>query len=529
MGRIFRRTTGDPLAQDHLGKALGTRAARGAMSTLTTQWSRFALQTASTIVLARLLTPAEFGLVAMVTSLLGIGDALWNLGLQAATIQRRAITQAQVSFFFWLQAGLGVSLSLLTNALAFLIIGFYHEPDLYPIVFAMSASFTISGLLAQHQAVLARQMRFTTIAVADLVGLAVGLAFAITIAAMGGGYWALVVQALSTLVVRLVLYWYTSGWRPGVPRWEPSIGPLLRFGVNLGFSGMLTYAGSNADNVLIGKVFGAGPLGIYSRAYNLLLLPLRQIQVPLRGVAIPVLSYLQNDPPRYRRYYRTAASGLCYMAMPLLATLAALSHEIVDIMLGARWAEVAPVFQVLAISGTLQILGYTNGWIFTSVGRTGRLAAWSLVSQPILIASFFAGIPWGIVGIAWAYTITSLLLLIPGFTWAVWDSPLRVRDVLDAGWRPVTIALGCFGVASGVHLALPTQPSIVVVLAGGAAAAALMGVAALSWPAIREDITVIRGALTGRLGGKGTPAAPPAAQAADTDADDTGAATSVER
>ena len=499
---FFARTRGDPLAQHHLGSGLGRRAARGAVSTVATQWSRFLLQTASTVVLARLLTPSDYGLVGMVTALIGVGDALWNLGLQTATVQRKEITHRQVTFFFWLQLLLGTVLTLLTCAAAPLIVGFYHRPSLYPIVYAYSVCFVLGGALAQHRAVLSRQMRFALNSVIDVIGLVVGSVAAVIVAIVGGAYWAIVVQTLVMLGVQAAMYWYCSGWRPSRPRWEHGMWPLVSFGVNLSLTNMLAYVGQNADNVLIGKVYGAVPLGIYSRAYNLLLLPARQVQAPVGRVAVPVLSFLQDQPERYRRYYHAAASGLCYIAMPLMTTLAALAPEVVDILLGPRWKAVAPIFRILAIAGVFLALRNPNGWIFTSTGHTGRQVVWAAFSQPVLVASFFVGIHWGVAGVAWAFTIATLAVLIPAFIWAVRDTPLTLRDVWGAGWRPLFLSGCTYLAAFGVHRLLHGFGSFVIVLAGGVAALAVLAAAYLAWPAVHDDINQLRDMLVrGRRGG----------------------------
>ena len=493
------RPAADPLTQRHVGTGLGRRAARGATATVVTQWARFVLSTAATIVLARLLTPREYGLVGMVAALLSIGDALWNLGLQTATIQRRTITQAQVSFFFWLQAGLGLLLSLVACACAPLVVGLYGRPELYPIVYAYSSVFLLGGLIAQHRAVLFRQMRFSYVAVVDIVALGVAAVTAVLIALLGGSYWALVAQPVMVLVVQGVLYWFASGWRPDRPRPARGTWPLLTFGANLSLTNLLSYIGQNADNVLIGKVYGSAALGVYTRAYNLLLLPVRQIQNPMGRVAVPVLSYLQDQPERYRRYYHAASSALCYLAMPLMTTLAALAPQVIEILLGPKWKAAAPIFAVLAIAGTLQVLRGPNSWIYTSTGHTGRQATWALFSQPILVASFFVGIRWGVVGVAWAYTITNLLVLIPAFIWAVKDTPLRLSDLWAAGWRPVLLSGATFAAAFGARVLLAGHGSWTVLGAGALGAAAVLVGAFVCWPAVRREILDLRAAFTTRV------------------------------
>ncbi len=492
---LLARTKADPLAQEHLGKGLGRRAARGATATLVTQWARFVLQTASTVVLARLLTPDDYGLVGMVSALLGAGDALWNLGLQTATMQRKHITQAQVSYFFWLQAGLGLLLTVVACACAPLVVGFYGKPALFPIIYVYSLVFVLGGLLAQHRAVLFRQMRFTLVAIIDVVALAIGSGAAVAVAAIGGTYWAIVVQTVVMLFVQAIWFWYASGWRPSRPRREPGMWPLLSFGINLSLTNLLGYLGQNADNILVGKVYGTAPLGIYSRAYNLLLLPIRQIQAPMSRVAVPVLSYLQDQPDRFRRYYHASASALCYLAMPLMTMLAALSPQVVDILLGHKWHAVAPVFGILAIAGVLQMLRGPNSWIFTATNHTGRQAAWALISQPIMIGSFFIGIRWGIKGVAWAFTISTLIVLIPAFVWAVHDTPLSLRDVWRAGYRPLTLSVIAFGVSLAVRDAMRSFGSWPILLTAVAASLLAMGVTLLFWPTARREIFELRAML----------------------------------
>lgn len=500
VAQLFYRHHGDPLAQSHLGSGLGARAARGAISTAITQWSRLVLQTASTVVLARLLTPSDFGVAAMVTALVGIGDAFWNLGLQTATIRYKTVTHAQVTFFFWLQVVLGITLTLVTIGCADLVAGFYHNPKLVHVTMVYSTYFAISGFVAQHQAVLTRQMRFSCLALADVFALAIGLATAVVVAALGGSYWAIVASALVTLSIRLILYWWTSGWLPGRPQLASGVRPMVRFGLNLSVTNLFTYIGQNADNVLIGHAYGSAALGLYSRAYNLLLLPVNQIQQPMARVAIPVLSYLQDQPERFRKYYDTAVSAVAYLAMPLITTVAALSAEVIDILLGPRWSAAAPIFQVLAIAGTLNIIRNPNGWLFTAMGHAGRQTAWSLVSRPIMVAGFFIGLPWGPIGVAWSYTITNLLLLVPGCAWAVRDTPLRLSDVLGAGRRPLVISVMTFGVAEACHTWLGGLPPIVVAAAGFACAAAVVLGSFALWPAARSDIQTLRSVLSSSSG-----------------------------
>jgi PST family polysaccharide transporter len=442
-------------------------------------------------VLARLVDPEQYGLVGMALALIGVGDSLLNLGLSQATVQRRDITRAQVTFFFWLQLAVGAALSLLCVVIARPVADFYGHEELVALTAVLGTAFVLNGASAQHQAVLARQMRFGALARIDVVGLALGVAAAIVAAALGAGVWALVLLSLATPVCRVVLSWTASGWRPGPPRRTAGVAGMVRFGLNLTLTNALDYSAQNLDNVLIGRFFGAQPLGLYSRAYGLLLLPLRQVTAPLARVAVPVLSYLQHEPDRFRRFFVTALSAVAYVTVPLICLTSALSREVVGVMLGPRWAGAAPIFQILAIGGVLVCLRATNGWLFVSTGHTGRQAMWALANRPVVIAGFLVGLPWGVRGVAWGFVGAHLLLVLPSFVVAVKDTPVSLGDVGRAVVRPMCVAAEVYAVGLAVHLTVQA-PDFVVLACGGALSALAVGVTMLCWAALRRDLSALK-------------------------------------
>ncbi|EWT04008.1 polysaccharide biosynthesis protein [Intrasporangium chromatireducens Q5-1] len=495
--RYFRPPQGDPLVQDGLGNGLRGRSARGAASTMAGQALRFILQTGSTVLLARLITPDEYGLVGMVLALIGIGDALMNLGLSQATVQRREVTQDQVTFFFWLQATVGAALTLATIGLSWSLAEFYGRDQLVPVTMALGATFLVNGLSAQHQAILTRQMRFGVLSTIDVLGLFLGIVAAIIIAVLGAGVWALVALSLSVPLVRLVMSWSSSGWAPGPPRRCPGVWPMVRFGLNLTFTNALDYTAQNIDNVLLGRVYGAGTVGLYSRAYNLLLLPIRQVTAPIARVAVPVLSYLMSQPDRYRRFFTTALSGTAYLSIPGICFLAAMSHEVVAIMLGRQWSGATPIFQVLAIGGVMVSLRSTNGWLFVSSGQTGRQAIWALVNRPVIIAGIVCGLPWGAVGVAWGFVLAHGVLFVPSFAYSVRNTPVRLPDIWSSVWRPCVLGAAVYLTGVIVHERISAAVWIVG-LVGLLASASVLGVAALLWSAVRRDVRELKSAILSR-------------------------------
>lgn len=456
----------------HLEDALHGRATRGTALTVAGQGGRFLLQTLSTVILARLLTPADYGLVGMVVALSGLALLVTRMGLSQATVQRGEITDDQVNALFWLNVAMGAFATVTIVAAAPLIASFYGRPELVGISAAFALTFLLDGFSVQHEALLTRLMRFGWLSAIETVSLAGGVVVALLAAWMGAGYWALVLLHLGDRTTRLVCVWVATGWRPGRPRRADGVRDLVTFGANLGVFGVLNYLSRQLDNVLIGRAWGAGPLGLYAKAYQLLLLPIQQINVPVSRVALPTLSLLQDDPERYRRYYKAAIGAMAYVAMPLIVMMAVLSDEIVHVLLGPQWAGAAPIFRVLAFAGIAQTVAHANGWIYVSTGHTGRQAVWGLVSRPVIVLSFLIGLPGGPYGVAVSYTVATILLLPPAFVVAVRGTPLSVSDIAEAAWRPLLTAAVLFVVTTWSHgffTDLPLLPRIATTLAVGAA------------------------------------------------------------
>ncbi len=493
----MRAPTSDPLNQKSLGQSLRQRSARGALSTLAGQWTRLLLQTASTVVLARLIAPGQYGLVAMVIAVVGVGDALWNLGLSQATVQRRDIRSEQVTFFFWVQGVIGALMTIATVALAPVLARFYDQPELVSLTRVLALMFVLNGVSSQHLAVLTRQMRFGLLSAIEVMGLVLGITVAIVIALLGGGAWAIAMMMLAAPVVRLLVSWACSGWRPGRPAQAPDVRPMLRFGMNLTVTNVLDYTAQNLDNVLIGRFYGTEALGLYSRAYNLLLMPLRQITAPVARVAVPVLSYLQDQPARYRRFFMVAQSAAAYASLPLICLLSGLSYEVISIMLGDKWLGAVPIFKILSIAGVLVTMRSSNGWLFVSTGHAGRQALWALFNRPVVIAGFVVGLRWGTTGVAWGFLAAHLVLLVPSLYLATKDTPVSMLDIWQSVRRPATLSLLVYAVAELAHWQFHGS-SWLVLLVAGAGTAVIFGAAYVCWPAMRRDLRELRGALHGR-------------------------------
>ena len=381
--------------------------------TLTSQGAQFLMASVSTVVLARLLTPADFGLVAMVTAMTGLGQAFADLGLSEATVQREKITRSQVSTLFWINVAIGLTLTLITAAMAPVLALVYREPRLRNITFLLSLTFLICGLRVQHDALLRRQMRFSSLAIRDVASYALAVPVAIIMAWRGAGYWALVALPLTLNLTQVTLSWVMAKWIPGLPRRDANVGSLMSFGWKIAVSYLIYNVNRSADSVLIGWHWGAGPLGLYSRAYNLLMLPLRQLGTPARSVAVPALSRIQGDPERFARCYLRAINLMLWISTPIFGFLFVAAEPVIVLALGIKWLEAAPVFQILAISALGQLLLDSTIWLFVCRGQSERLLKLLLIISPIIVGSFLIGLPFGIKGVA----LSGSLVLVAMFPW----------------------------------------------------------------------------------------------------------------
>jgi PST family polysaccharide transporter len=393
---------------DHLKADLGARTARGGMVVLASQALKFVINMATTIVLARLLSPQDYGLISMVLVVTGFVSLFKNMGLSAATMQREEINYEQVSTLFWINVAVSVALMILTVALAPAIAIFYREPRLTWITMAFAAGFLFSGLVVQHEALLKRQMRFVPLAIAELVSMIAGIVVGIILAWRGAGYWALVANQLVLGFVYAVSIWIACRWRPGPPVRYSGVRSMLAFGGHLTGYGFFNYFSRTLDNLLIGRVWGAQQLGLYAKAYQLLLLPIDQLSSPLDGVAVPALSRLVDEPERYRHAYLRMLEKVAMFSMPGVALMIGTSDWLVRIMLGPQWSGTAHIFALLGIVGLIEPVANTMGWLLISQGRARQLLKWGMIDGTISIVSILAGLPWGAIGVAASYSIVGL-------------------------------------------------------------------------------------------------------------------------
>lgn len=421
---------------------LKERSVRGGVITMAAQAIKFVLRISSTIVLARLLVPEDYGLIAMATVIVGFIRLFKDLGLSAATVQKAEINHQQVSSLFWINLLVSCAIALLVIALAPVVAWFYHEPLLKGIILALAINLIFGGLTVQHQALLRRQMRFDLLAKIEIVSMLAGVIVAIVSAWYGLGYWSLVFMQIANSLTNVIAVWAVCSWRPGLPAKDSAIKSMLAFGGNLTAFRIVNYFSRNLDNVLIGRYIGPQQLGIYAKAYQLILLPIEQINFPVSRVALPVLSRLQLEPKKYCRYYYKAILLITTVGMPIVGFMFASADKVILLMLGQQWLEAVPFFRFLIPAAFMGTFNVAEGWVFQSLSRTDRQFRMGLVATTVDIAIFLIGISWGAIGVAAAYGLSRPIVWIPKIIYCYWGTPLRFIELIKILSRPIFASVG---------------------------------------------------------------------------------------
>ncbi|MEK7389803.1 MAG: lipopolysaccharide biosynthesis protein [Elusimicrobiota bacterium] len=447
----MNREPSDPLSRlfenRHLEADIGNLAVRGGAVKIASQAARFALRIGGVVIMARLVKPADVGVFLMATSVMLLLEVFDDFGLSRATVQRPRIDHRLISTLFWINAGVGLLMGMVTAATAPLLAWFYDDPRVLTLALAMSAPFVLTGLAFQHGALLERQLRMVEIEIIAFVAQVCGAAVMFASAWWGAGYWSL---ALNLIVIRLVessLVWWTVGWCPGWPQRGCGARAMLQFGGHLSGYHIVNYFHRNLDNILIGRYWGPQDLGFYSKAYGLLKQPISQISTPISSVIVPALSRLQDSPERYRRYFLKAAKAVVFLSMPMVVFTYVDAPEIIRALLGERWMPAVPIFRALAPAafvGTTQMFG---GWFYQSLGRTDRMFKSGTAVLGVMIVAFSASVPWGNVAVAKAYSVAYCLVAIPALAYATQGTPVRLLDILRAIRWPILVSLAC-GVAT---------------------------------------------------------------------------------
>lgn len=412
-------------------------------------------QIGSVLILSRLLMPADFGLIAMIGPIIAFLSLFKEMGLLQAVIQKRSLTYGQLNALFWINLAVSLSLTVLLIAAAPLAAAFYNQPDLTWLIRVMALNMVITALGAQHFALLNRGMIFGRIAVnASVVSLCT-LLTSILWALVSPTPWALVAGTLAGGIVGAALVWIWVPWQPSRPALAPGTADLLGFGAGVTGFKLANFLSRNLDNILIGRVWGGAALGFYDRAYKLILFPLDRVAQPLSQVMVPVLSRMHDEPYRYAHAFFRLFGLMQLAVLPGVAAMTGMADTAVPFLLGAPWANSAPIFAALGIAALAQPLANPTGWLFVSQGRTTEMGWWGLASAVVTCGAFVWGVQYGVRELAIAYAAVTMLKLFPLWLLVTRKGPVG-RDNIRRRILPVFCAgLAAYAVVLMVQTSLP--------------------------------------------------------------------------
>jgi len=427
------------------------RSVRGGAITVFGQGFSMALQIGTTFILARLLSPTDYGLQSMVVTLTSFFSLFRDAGLSVATVQRDRLAEDQISALFWINTALGTFLTIVVASAGPFLVEFYKEPRLLWVTIASASVFFFNSLAIQHRALLERAMRFSTSVKIDIFSGAVGAAIALVMAYRGFGYWALICQTISIPIVGTAATWSAIRWVPGRPRWTPELRSMLRFGGTVTLNSLVVYVAYNTEKILLGRFWGAAALGIYGRAYQLATLPVQQLLGAVHIVAFSVLSRMQGDAERLQRAYLKSLSVIVALTVPVVISSALFANEIILIVLGPKWISAAPVLRLLA--PTVLVLALVNpfSWLLSSKGQVERSLKIAFLICPVVILGIVAGLHYGPTGVATGYSAAMVVLFLPIVAWATHGSGITLRAYWEAVRPPLISGAMAGGCAWLVH------------------------------------------------------------------------------
>ena len=443
------------------GRGLRRTAVRGAGASIAGSAGQFAVGIGSVVILARLLTPSDFGIVTMVTTFSLLLRGFGLNGFTELIMQREEITDSLVSNLFWINLGFGTILTVGFASSGPLLALFYHNSAIIPVTQGMSLTIGIGCLGNIHMGLLQRAMHFRTIAIINFAGLLFYVIVSIVLATAGWHYWALVWGSVTQNAVLAAGAFLVCRWTPSWPRRASGTGSGFKFAISVYSHFAFSYLTRNTDNLLVGWRFGARALGFYKKAYDLFVLPETQLLAPLSAVVVSTLSRVNRDREQFQRYFLRTISVLALVGMGIGADFALVGQDIIRFLLGPGWEEAGRIFALFGPGIGVMLLYNTHGWIHLSIGRPDRWFRWGLMEFVCTASLFLLTLRWGPSGIAFAWTTSYFLLMFPGFWYAGKPIGLGIGPMLAVIWRFLAASVGA---AFGSVLIISATPHLATAL-----------------------------------------------------------------
>jgi PST family polysaccharide transporter len=435
----------DPFAVSLSTSDLKSRSVRGTLATGLSQGVKVAIQIGSQVVLARLLFPAEFGLLAMAYPILSLAQVFNDIGLGQAIIQRPTLATSQVSTLFWVNVGISCALALLVALLAPLAGWIYGEPRVVLLTVVLALTLPIGAMSLAPNALLVRHMQFGIVARNEVACMMVATVITITAAYEGLSYWSLVLGQFGNVIMVNALAWTSNTWRPTKPKFDIAAWNDVKFGANITLSNLATFVTSSGDNVIVALAAGKVQLGLYDRSYNLVVRPIGQVMSPMTRVASSLLSRLLDQASEYRSAYLSMVRISIYLIVPAMLVFITNAATLIAVFLGPRWSAASPIFAWICVGGLTSGAYYSFSWLFISQNRSSELKYFAAVAAVINVASYLIGAIWGVMGIVSAAAIGFVFITTPlMLIGSTWHGPVRLSDMLKCVVPFIVVGLSVY-------------------------------------------------------------------------------------
>jgi PST family polysaccharide transporter len=422
------------------------KASRWAVLSVAAQLVKAVLLFGSQVVLARLLNPIDFGIVAMCAPIFSFLSIFNDLGLSQATIQRPALTRNDSNLIFWMNAGLGFGVALAIMAVAPAAAHFYGDDRVTAVLIALSFVILINSLSSQQVALLVRGIRPVPLLIIDILPVIANVIVSIAAAMLGYGYWSIVIGQATHAFTAGSIAWIASDFRPSWPRDLRHAIPILRFGGHLTGLNIGSFFAANLSPVLIGRLYGVVQVGLFDRAFKLVSMSYMQILAPISRIAETLLARLIDDDTQYRKAFFQIAEATLLVALPGLLCIAIMSDAAVSLLYGARWIECSPIVSYFAFGSLMTPLGTVATWLLISQGRSSDMLRYGLISNLIVVLSLLVGIAWGVIGVALSFAVFA----IPTHGLTIWaatrNGPVTLANFI-AMLVPIVVAMVVAAVA----------------------------------------------------------------------------------
>jgi len=379
--------------------------------------SQQGLQYIATIILVGVLSPDDFGLMAMAMIVIGFLDIFKDLGTSSAIIKEVNPSNELKCSLFWVNVGFGLLIFVIIYFASPLLAVLFNSSKVELVLQLLSLSFLFAGFSVLQKALFEKEMSFQILSLIELFSSAIAFLVAVYLALNGFGVWSLVWQVVSNTFLNAVLIWIFSNWKPRFIFKFSELRRITAYSSNLVGFNIINYFARNGDYFLIGKFLGDYALGHYYLAYRIMLYPLRNITMVISRVIFPAFSKIQHDNSKLRDAYIKITNSIAIITFPMMAGIAFVSFNFTEAFFGANWDAVlvAYIIIILAPVGALQSIISTVGNIYQVKGKTDWMFKWSLFSSTVTLLGFIIGLNWGIIGVATSYLVTNLLLILPVF------------------------------------------------------------------------------------------------------------------